>query len=549
MSDNQPSLNFHDLPVVRNLTTLAKSPPDLTTPETLDPGRIERFRSSACGFDLLYATQRISETIMNGLARLSAEARAIERFQNLMEGKVMNLIEGFESEQRQVLHFASRNQFSDLPDPFPAPDAAEAISTAGEELERLKRFSEKLEQGELTNDKNEPFTDLINIGIGGSDLGPRALYLALLPYRQKGRRVHFISNVDPDDAAQVLATVNLSRTLVNVVSKSGETLETLTNETLVREAFKRHGLRPEKHFVCVTGKGSPMDNPEQYRASFYMYDYIGGRFSATSMVGAVLLSFAFGFDGFHEMLRGAREMDLASLNPDLSANPALTAALLGIWNRNFLGLQALAVLPYSQGLARFTAHLQQLDMESNGKQASREGHLIEWETGPMIFGEPGTNGQHAFYQFIHQSRTVIPCEFIGFRESQFGEDISVQETSSQQKLVANMLAQSIALARGQHSPNPNKCFPGNRPNSVLMAEKLTPRTLGGLLAFYENKIAFQGLIWNINSYDQEGVQLGKVLADNLLGQIRAAESGQTASNHKENADPTGWALLRAAGMV
>jgi glucose-6-phosphate isomerase len=277
-----------------------------------------------------------------------------------------------------------------------------------------------------------------------------------------------------------------------------------------------------------------------------MFDYIGGRYSATSMVGGVCLGFALGYANFQEILRGAREMDVHALQAEPAANLPLLAALLGIWNRNLLGLPTLAVLPYSQGLIRFAAHLQQLDMESNGKGITRRGAFVEHDTGPVVWGEPGTNGQHAFYQLIHQSRTVIPCEFIGFRTNQYGHDLDVQGTTSQQKLLANLLAQSIGLASGQRSDNPNKFFPGNRPNSLLLADRLTPRSLGALLAFYEDKVAYQGLIWNINSFDQEGVQLGKVLATQLIDHFKLHNTGKPAD---EKADPVGWALLKAARLA
>ncbi|MCW5199093.1 glucose-6-phosphate isomerase, partial [Desulfobulbus sp. F3] len=313
------------------------------------------------------------------------------------------------------------------------------------------------------------------------------------------------AKVRPADA--VLSGLDLSRTLINVVSKSGSTLETRTNEELVRTALTGAGLNPAKHLVAVTGAGSPMDDPAKYRASFHMYDYIGGRYSATSMVGGVTLGFALGYEQFIEVLRGAYEMDTAAAQADIRSNLPLLMALLGIWNRNFLGYNTVAVLPYSQALLRFPAHLQQCDMESNGKQVSRLGSPVTWKTGPIVWGEPGTNGQHAFYQLLHQGTEIVPAEFIGFRRSQHGSDITVNGTSSQQKLVANMLAQSLAMAQGREHDNPNKRFSGNRPSSVLIAEQLTPYTMGALLALYENRIAFQGFCWNINSFDQEGVQL------------------------------------------
>ncbi|MCH8841713.1 MAG: glucose-6-phosphate isomerase [SAR324 cluster bacterium] len=542
------SVDFTQTAAYTQLRELAGQPYDLTAAGALDGERVRRMRASACGFDLLYATQRVDEPALAALYRLAEETQAVARFRLLMTGEVMNRIEGHESENRQVLHFVTRHAFEDLPDPHPAPEASDAVDKARRELAKLEAFLAKLDDGGLVNAAGQGFTDMVSVGIGGSDLGPRALYMALLPFRQGGRRVHYISNVDPDDAAQVLEGLDLSRTLVNVVSKSGTTLETLTNETLVREAFIKAGLAPERHFLCVTGEGSPMDNPQRYLASFYMFDYIGGRYSATSMVGGVSLGFALGYRQFLEFLRGAREMDLASLDPDPRVNPALMAALLGLWNRTFLGLTTLAVLPYSQALVRFAAHLQQLDMESNGKGITRDGAFVDYDTGPIVWGEPGTNGQHAFYQLIHQSPTVVPCEFIGMRNSQYAGDMNIEGTTSQQKLLANLMAQSLALATGQRSDNPNKVFPGNRPNSVLIADRLTPRTLGALLAYYEAKVAFQGLIWNINSFDQEGVQLGKVLATRLIDHI-IAHGEAPGDPAREAEDPLGWAMLRAAGVL
>ena len=240
-----------------------------------------------------------------------------------------------------------------------------------------------------------------------------------------------------------------------------------------------------------------------------MYDYIGGRYSSTSMVGLVTLGFVLGYDAVIEILAGAHEVDQAAEERDIRRNLPLLLALLGIWNHNFLGAASVAVLPYSQALSRFPAHLQQCDMESNGKSVTRGGARVSWQTGPLVWGEPGTNGQHAFYQLIHQGTEIVPVEFIGFRQSQYQMDIEVAGTRSQQKLVANMLAQSLALAVGQESENPARRFPGNRPNLLLVADRLTAKTMGALLAIYEHKIAFQGFCWNINSFDQEGVQLGK----------------------------------------
>ena len=532
--------DFDRLESCAALKKLADKPYDLTTPGALSKQRLADFICQGADFDVLYATQRVDDAVLDGLQALADESGAVARFLEMKKGAVINRIEGYDSENRQVLHTACRDVFS------PAPYNNGASSSALAELAKLELFLNDLEGDVLTNDKGEPFTDMIQIGIGGSDLGPRALYLSLAAYRQKGRHVHFISNVDPDDAASVLASVDLSRTLVNVVSKSGTTLETLTNEELVRAAFVAAGLEPARHFVAVTGQSSPMDNPERYLRSFYMFDYIGGRYSVTSMVGAVMLGFGLGYDNVMEILRGANQMDKAAEETDCRKNQPLLLALLGIWNRNFLGYETVAVLPYSQALVRFTAHLQQCDMESNGKSVTRQGMTVNWRTGPIVWGEPGTNGQHAFYQLIHQGTAIVPVEFIGFRKSQYDVDLTIKETSSQQKLLANLLAQSLALATGQSSENPNRLFHGNRPSVVIMADRLTPYSMGALMALYEAKIVFQGFLWNINSFDQEGVQLGKVLANRLLDHFIDSKS---MKEDDQAADETGWAMLRAAGLL
>lgn len=530
---------FDELRSVHRLRNLARSPFDLTTPGALAGERIRAYRTTMAGFDFLYATQRVDEQVLDGLQTLADETGLVDRFLAMKGGAVLNRIDGFASENRQVLHTACRDLFSTTP-AHPA-----ATAQAAEQLDRLRRFLDDLAQGRLVNHRGEPFAHMVQVGIGGSDLGPRALYLALQRYRLPGRSARFIANVDPDDAAAVLAGLDLSRTLFNVVSKSGTTLETLTNEQLVRDALTGAGLDPARHLVAVTGAGSPMDDPQRYLASFHMFDSIGGRYSATSMVGGVTLGFALGLDAFMEILAGAHAVDVAAEERSIRVNIPLLMALLGIWNRNFLGLDTLAVLPYSQALARFPAHLQQCDMESNGKSVDRSGRTVAWQTGPVVWGEPGTNGQHAFYQLLHQGTTVVPAEFIGFRQSQYGTDAMVKGTTSQQKLAANMLAQSLALAAGQENDNPNRRFAGNRPSSVLLADRLTPRNMGALLALYEHKIAFQGFCWNINSFDQEGVQLGKVLADRLLAALAAREAG-TPGPLAENSPEV--ALLAAAGI-
>ena len=268
--------------------------------------------------------------------------------------------------------------------------------------------------------------------------------------------------------------------------------------------------------IAVTSETSPLAKSDDYLAAFFMDDYIGGRFSSTSAVGGAVLSLAFGPEVFAQFLEGAAEEDKLSLNEDALKNPAMLDALIGVYERNVLGYPATAVLPYSQALSRFPAHLQQLDMESNGKSVNRFGEPVAYPTGPIIFGEPGTNGQHSFYQLLHQGTDIVPLQFVGFKNSQIGTDVLIQDSTSQQKLCANVVAQIVAFACGKADENRNKNFEGGRPSSIIVGEQLDPKALGALLSHFENKIMFQGFVWNVNSFDQEGVQLGKVLAKRVL---------------------------------
>jgi glucose-6-phosphate isomerase len=497
--------------VFSELNLLAECPYDLTLDDALvKDDRLSRYVSRCPLFSYHYATQRINDDVLALLQKTADELDLVSQFKSMRRGAVLNKIDGYDSENRQVLHTACRDLF--------ARDTAEPVATAAakEELAKLQQFLEEVNSGSISNKGGQPFDTMIHVGIGGSDLGPRAMYESLAAYGEKGRKIHFISNVDPDDAASVLKKVNLSTALIVIVSKSGTTLETLTNEKLVCNALKKAGLDVKTHCLAVTGQGSPMDNPDKYLRSFYMFDYIGGRFSSTSMVGAVVLGFSLGLGAFYQFLKGAFSVDLVAEKEDIRENIPLLMALLGIWNHSFLGYPTVAVLPYSQALHRFPAHLQQCDMESNGKSVMRSGDAVKGNTGPIVWGEPGTNGQHAFYQLLHQGTEIVPVEFIGFKKSQYGEDLIVEKSNSQEKLQANLYAQIVAMAVGQHSENPNKSFSGNRPSSLILGEKLTPEVMGALLALYEAKIVFQGFAWNLNSFDQEGVQLGKILATRFL---------------------------------
>ncbi|MEE1115034.1 MAG: glucose-6-phosphate isomerase, partial [Eubacterium sp.] len=323
-------------------------------------------------------------------------------------------------------------------------------------------------------------------------------------------------NVDPDDASAVLNNIDVAHSLFILVSKSGTTLETLTNQAFVMDALKKEGLDPAKHMIAVTSETSPLAHSDEFLDAFFMDDYIGGRYSATSAVGGAVLSLAFGPEVFAEFLNGAAETDKLATEKDIFKNAAMLDAMIGVYERNVLGYPMTAVLPYSQALNRFPAHLQQLDMESNGKSVNRFGEPIDYVTGPVIFGEPGTNGQHSFYQLLHQGTNIVPLQFIGFKGSQLKNDVDIQGSTSQEKLCANVAAQIVAFACGKNDENRNKNFKGGRPSSIIIGEDVNPRSLGALLAHYENKVMFQGFVWNINSFDQEGVQLGKTLAKRVL---------------------------------
>ena len=449
------------------------------------------------GFSYNFAAKQVDDEVLNALKALAEEAQLAEKFEELYNGAVINT-----GENRLVLHQLTRGQLGNAVE----ADGVDKREFYVKQQARIAEFANKVHNGEITNAAGEKFTTVVQIGIGGSDLGPRAMYLALENWAKKNNtlkmKAQFISNVDPDDAAAVLNAVDVAHALFVLVSKSGTTLETLTNESFVKEALKKAGLDASKHMIAVTSETSPLAKSDDYLA--------------TSAVGGAVLSLAFGPDVFAQFLEGAAAEDKLSANKNVMENPEMLDALIGVYERNVLGYPGTAVLPYSQALSRFPAHLQQLDMESNGKSVNRFGEPVDYPTGPVIFGEPGTNGQHSFYQLLHQGTDIVPLQFVGFRNSQIGTDIEIQGSTSQQKLCANVAAQIVAFACGKSDDNRNKNFEGGRPSSIIIGDSLTPKSLGALLAHFENKIMFQGFLWNVNSFDQEGVQLGKVLAKRVL---------------------------------
>jgi len=503
-------INFDKTAVCGKLFDYAKTGFDFKN--KLDAERVEQcIVPMAAGLNYSWAAKSVDEQCIKLLQELADEQSLIAKYRALLDGEIMNT-----GEKRKVLHHLSRAE--------QGKPVIENGKNIGEfyrnEQKRFYDFASAVHEGKFKGSTGKQFTTVVQIGIGGSDLGPRALYLALENWAEtsgkKKLNAKFISNVDPDDASGVITSSELDSSLFILVSKSGTTQETLANELFVKDKLIKKGLNPGKHMIAVTSETSPLARNSAYLDSFYIDDYIGGRYSSSSAVGGCVLSLAFGPEVFKEFLTGAAEADKLALEKDVQKNAALLDALIGVWERNFLDYPYTAVLPYSQALSRFPAHLQQMDMESNGKRVNRNGEPVDYCTGPVIFGEPGTNGQHSFFQLLHQGTCIVPLQFIGFTDSQRSDDVTVDGSVSQTKLAANLTAQIVAFAKGQDSSDKNKEFPGGRPSSLIFGKKLTPSVLGSLLAHYENKVMFQGFVWNVNSFDQEGVQLGKILTKKVL---------------------------------
>ena len=498
-----------------------------------DPSRFEKFSidDRDLGFLLDYSKNIVTGETLDLLRRL-AEARGVRRHTaDMFSGRRINW-----TENRAVLHIALRNR-SNEPIRVDGEDVMPAINAV---LEKMKTFSEAVRSGEWRGSSGRRISDIVNIGIGGSDLGPVMVCQALQHYAD-GPAVHFVSNVDGTDMAETLKRVNPETTLFLVASKTFTTQETMTNartargwlvDALGEDAVARHFAALSTNTEAVAAFGIDTGN------MFEFWDFVGGRYSLWSAIG-MTIAIRVGFDRFEELLEGAHAMDRHFAESPPERNLPLTLALLGIWYNNFFGAETHALLPYDQYLSRFAAYFQQGDMESNGKSIDREGRRVDYQTGPVIWGEPGTNGQHAFYQLIHQGTKRVPADFIGFVESlnPVGDH--------HDKLMANFFAQTEALAFGLEADSvrrqleaaglspeqvelltPHKTFEGNRPTNSLLIDRLTPRSLGALIALYEHKIFVQGVIWNINSFDQWGVELGKALAGVILPELREGGDGR-----------------------
>lgn len=487
-----------------------------------DVGRAERFTIDAAGWTLDYSKNRITPALMKKLVAL-AEASDLKRWIDAMfSGEAIN-----ETENRSVLHTALRNR-PDRPVYVKGKDVMPDVTAV---LEAMSVFCDRVRTGKWLGHTGKRIKYVVNIGIGGSDLGPAMAYQALKPYAKPSLAMHFVSNVDATHLAETLKAVKAEQTLFIVASKTFTTQETMTNAMSAR-AWLIEKLGDEtavaKHFVAVS------TNAEKVKAfgidtanMFGFWDWVGGRYSLPSAIGLPLM-IAIGPRNFQKMLKGYFKMDRHFATAPFNRNLPVVMALLGILYANGYGAESYAVLPYDQYLARLAAYLQQLDMESNGKSVDRQGKRVSYATGPIVWGEPGTNGQHAFYQLIHQGTRMIPCDFIGFCRSHnpIGDH--------HDKLMANFFAQTEALALGKTADQcraegvperlvPHKTFEGNHPTNTLLADELTPETFGALIALYEHKVFTQGIIWNIFSFDQWGVELGKVLASKVLVELASSE--------------------------
>ncbi len=511
-----------------------------------DSGRAERFTVEAAGWTLDYSKNRITPALMRRLVEL-AEASGVERWRDAMfSGEAIN-----QTEDRAVLHTALRAApgspvYAQGKGMDPTRDVIPEVARV---LEQMTDFAERVRKGLWLGHTGKRIKYVVNIGIGGSDLGPAMAYQALKPYAKRSLKMFFVSNVDGTHLAETLKEVKAEQTLFIVVSKTFTTQETLRNALSAREwLVARLGDEKAvaKHFVAVSTarlevKGFGIDVANM----FEFWDWVGGRYSLPSAVGLSLM-IAIGPRNFRKMLKGYRKMDRHFQSAPLGKNMPVIMALLGILYSNGYGAESYAVLPYDQYLARLSAYLQQLDMESNGKSTDRQGGRVAYATGPIVWGEPGTNGQHAFYQLIHQGTRLIPCDFIGFCQTHN----PLAAGDHHDKLMANFFAQTEALAMGktleqsleecrkEGKPDwqaAHKVFEGNRPTNTLLAEKLTPETFGALIALYEHKVFVQGIIWNIFSFDQEGVQLGKVLAKKILEELKAGETAGLSHDASTNA--------------
>ncbi|MCD4743553.1 MAG: glucose-6-phosphate isomerase [Desulfobacteraceae bacterium] len=473
--------------------------------------RLKNFSKQKCNFFYDYSKQRIDEKIFSELIKMSEELMIREKFSDMTDGVIVNQSENRAALQTATRDFSNRKIFVDNKNIL--PDIIQVNK-------KIKQFSLKIHNKTITTKSGKAFTDAVIIGIGGSYLGCNFVYNALLSNYQTKLNLHFLSNVDIDCFGKTISKINIETTLWIVISKSYTTIETMANLNQVMFYLKNNDLTPENHLITVTSKGSPGDDPANpVLESFHMFDFIGGRYSITSAVGGLPLSLAFGYDVFENFLKGAHELDEHAKNTDNKKNIPLISSLINVWNFNALEYNAAGIIPYSDALSKLAPHIQQLSMESLGKSVTQDKNFIDYTTGAIIFGEPGTNAQHSFFQLAHQGM-AFPIEFIGVINPGFKkEQAEFNGVDNHQELWANMLSQSYALATGKDNNDNAKFFPGNRPSSTIIIENLKAENVGKLLSYYEAKTIFEGLILNINPFDQFGVELGKLNAKNIRKEI------------------------------
>jgi glucose-6-phosphate isomerase len=491
-----------------------------------DPQRFDKF--SICFNDLIvdYSKNRITEETLKGLIELAEECDLKKAIENMFSGAKIN-----ETENRAVLHIALRNRDST---PI-VVDGQDVMPEVNMVLDQMNDFSARVISGDWQGYTGKKISDIVNIGIGGSDLGPVMVTEALRPYAKPGLRVHYVSNIDGTHLTETLKHLNPETTLFMIASKTFTTQETMTNAFSAREWFletAKDPLQVARHFVAISTNAEAVEKFGINKDNMFVFwDWVGGRYSLWSAIGLSIACYI-GYENFVELLQGAFEMDQHFKTAPFDNNIPVILALIGIWYNNFFGAQTEAILPYDQYLHRFPAYFQQGNMESNGKSIDRNGAKINYQTGPIIWGEPGTNGQHAFYQLIHQGTKLIPADFLApaISHNPIGEHHQI--------LLSNFFAQSEALLNGKTQKEvtaelkkegktdkefekllPHKMFEGNRPTNSILFKKLTPRVLGSLIALYEHKIFAQGVIWNIFSFDQWGVELGKQLAKKILPEL------------------------------
>ena len=487
-----------------------------------DPTRGERLTTEAIGIYFDYSKHRIADETLTLLLQLAAESDLRSRIDAMFRGDKINV-----TEKRAVLHIALRAPKGQVI----SVDGKDAVPGVHAVLDRMADFSTQIRSGEWQGHTGKRIRNVVNIGIGGSDLGPVMAYEALRHYSQRDLTIRFISNIDGTAFVEATHDLDAAETLFIIASKTFTTLETMTNAHTARGWLLKTLNQPAavaRHFVAVSTNAEAVAQFGIDTANmFEFWDWVGGRYSMDSAIGLSTM-IAIGADHFRAMLDGFHQMDEHFRTAPFDRNLPVLMGLLGIWNNNFFGAQTVAVLPYEQYLQRFPAYLQQLTMESNGKHVTQDGHEVACQTGPIYWGEPGTNGQHSFYQLIHQGTRLIPCDFIGFLQplNPLGNHHDL--------LFANMFAQSEALAFGKTAEEvraegipawlvPHQTFEGNRPSSTLLLERLTPTALGKLIALYEHSVFTQGALWNIDSFDQWGVELGKVLATRIIPELETED--------------------------